>query len=147
MRRSDAWSSHGSTQIQGGVAQVRLPLVVSLIHQQQLRTRMANPATSDLTTMEMVGSVLALLIGLGGAILIVLLFVGGLAVLRRFEARPQVLSKKMRAELDELRLRLAHLERGEQDLGQMEERLAFVEQLLDEDEPRTPPSPGREGER
>jgi ABC-type transport system involved in cytochrome bd biosynthesis fused ATPase/permease subunit len=126
---------------------VRLPLVVPHIHQQQLRTRMANPAASDLTTMEMVGSVLALLIGLGGAVLIVLLFVGGLAVLRRFEARPQVLSKKMRAELDELRLRLAHLERGEQDLGQMEERLAFVEQLLDEDEPRTPPPPGCEGER
>jgi ABC-type transport system involved in cytochrome bd biosynthesis fused ATPase/permease subunit len=107
---------------------------------------MANPATSDLTTMEMVGSVLALLIGLGGAVLIVLLFVGGLAVLRRFEARPQVLSKKMRAELDELRLRLTHLERGEQDLAQMEERLAFVEQLLDGDEPRKPLPPGREGE-
>jgi acyl-CoA synthetase (AMP-forming)/AMP-acid ligase II len=122
---------------------VRLPLVVPHVHQQQLRTRMANPATSDLTTMEMVGSVLALVIGFGGIVLVMLLLVGGFTLLDRVEKRPHELQKKWRRELDEMRRRLTRLEEGGRDLAQMEERLAFVEQLLDE--PRTPLPPGREG--
>jgi hypothetical protein len=124
---------------------VRLPLVVSPIHHQQLRTRMANPATSDPTTLETLGSVLAFLIAIGGTVLVILLLVGGFALLRRFEQRPHELQKKWRRQMDEMRRRLARLEEGGHDLAQMEERLAFVEQLLDEAQPRKPLPPAREG--
>jgi hypothetical protein len=106
---------------------------------------MANPATSDPTTLEALGSVLAFLIAIGGTVLVILLLVGGFALLRRFEERPHELQKKWRRELDEMRRRLGRLEEGGGDLAQMEERLAFVELLLDEAQPRTPLPPGREG--
>jgi Tfp pilus assembly protein PilO len=52
------------------------------------------------------------------------------ALARRLEGRPRGADPELRAELDEMRARLAEVEGGQQRLAEVEERLDFAERLL-----------------
>lgn len=93
-------------------------------------------------------SVLALLVALGGVFFIMVATAAGFSWLRRYEARPHELPKRLQRELNAIRDRVARLEEGEPDVTELAERLEFVERLLDLDRggPRLPPpeAPGQE---
>jgi Tfp pilus assembly protein PilO len=52
------------------------------------------------------------------------------ALAHRLEGRPQGADPELRAELEEMRARLAEVEGGQQRLAEVEERLDFAERLL-----------------
>lgn len=95
------------------------------------------------------GTILALLVGFGGVFFIILAMAAGFSWLRRYEARPHELPKRLQRELSTLRERVARLEESDPGTAALAERLEFVERLLDQGRggpPLPPPdaSPGQE---
>lgn len=78
-----------------------------------------------------VGAVLAFLLAVGGVFFIIVATAAGFSWLRRYEAKPHELPKRLQRELNAIRDRVARLEEGEPDVTELAERLEFVERLLD----------------
>ena len=95
---------------------------------------------ADSSTLAMSEALSILLIMLGFCILPVLA-VGGLALIRRFERAPDNRNAATKRGMDQLERRIAGLETGHGELARMQERLDFLEAVLEGGPPR-PQLPG-----
>jgi Tfp pilus assembly protein PilN len=74
---------------------------------------------------------LSILLIMAGLCILPLVMVAGLALLRRWEHAPHKRDAAIKRDMDQLERRIAELETGYSELARMQERLDFLEAVLE----------------
>lgn len=90
---------------------------------------------NDPSTLVMTETLSILLI-MAGLCILPLIMVAGLALLHRFERAPHARNAAINRDMDQLERRVAGLEAGNAEVARMQERLDFLEAVLEAGSPQ-----------